>query len=84
MRPKRRLGSNISRGVALAALLVLSAVALAGCAGATFKRGASPGSIAADERACREKTATEKEYADCMRERGYVTSSGVDFEPTQR
>lgn len=84
MSPKRHLGSDVLRWAVVTALLVLSAVVLAGCAGATFKRGASPDSIAADERACREKTATEEEYADCMRERGYVTSSGVDFEPTQR
>lgn len=84
MSPKIRLGSNVLRWVALAALLVLSAVVLAGCAGATFKRGASPDSIAADERACREKTATDEEYADCMRERGYVVSSGVELEPAKR
>ena len=84
MRSKIRPGSDVSRWAALAALLVLSAVSLAGCAGATFKRGASPGSIAADERACREKTATEEEYADCMRERGYVVSSGVELEPAKR
>jgi len=74
----------VSRWVALSALLVLIAPALAGCAGATFKRGASPDSIAAAERACREKTATDEEYAGCMRERGYVVSSGVELEPAKR
>ena len=57
---------------------VLSLALLAGCATVTFKRGASPGAMAAAEHACRSTSTDESAYAECLRERGwYVTGTGA-------
>jgi len=58
-----------------AVLLGLSV--LAGCATVTFKRGASPEAIAADERACRAANPQEAAYVECMRRHDSYVSGGT-------
>jgi hypothetical protein len=55
----------------------LCAAALAGCVTVSFKRGASPDAMAADERACRDATTGEAAYVDCMRERGWFMAGAA-------
>lgn len=60
------------------ALFVLSLALLAGCASVTFKRGASPDAMAADEQVCRKAGADDAAYVECMRNRGwFVTGRGA-------
>jgi len=70
-----------SRGVFGLVLLTPLLVALAGCASVTFKRGASPDSMRAAERACRSSTSGKAAYVACMRERGFFASGA---EPATR
>ncbi|HYD47549.1 MAG TPA: hypothetical protein VEB21_04345 [Terriglobales bacterium] len=66
-------------------MALASAVLLAGCATVSFKRGASPDVMSADERACRKQTSGEHDFRRCMRERGlYVTGSDGGSEAEAR
>ena len=69
---------NTIRGVGGCIGVALWLAALAGCATLTFKRGASPGDMAAAETACRSENPEEAAYVECMRNRGwFVTGSGT-------
>lgn len=60
------------------AVMILVAL-LAACGDVTFKRGAGPGAMAADERSCRASAPDDAGFAACMRERGwFVALSGED------
>ncbi|MEX2481582.1 MAG: hypothetical protein WD928_12065 [Gammaproteobacteria bacterium] len=60
------------------AVMALAAV-LAACGNVTFKRGADPTAMAADERSCRTSAPDDAGFAACMRERGwFVALSGED------
>jgi len=68
------LGLLRDRHVSLALLLAL----LAGCATVSFKPGASPQAMEADERACREASRGEASFTECMRNRGwYMRGTGA-------
>lgn len=58
--------------VVVAVLLAMGS----GCTSVTFKRGASPTTMAADETACREDNATEDTYRSCMRDNGWFVAGG--------
>ena len=63
------------------AILFTVLVACGGCATVTFKPGASPEAMAADERACRSANTDEADYVECMKARGaFVASSNVAHE----
>jgi hypothetical protein len=55
-------------------LIVGLMAVLAGCGSVTFKRGAGPDSMAADERRCRAAAADEAGFAACMREGGWFVA----------
>ena len=64
-----------------AAVVVIITLASVSCASYTFKRGASPGDMAADEAACR---ATEQVFHECMRNRGwFIASNPGDLKPAE-
>lgn len=66
----------------LVVLAIVALVWLAGCATVSFKRGAGPGAAKADEDACRATTASPEDYADCLRNHGWmVNTPGVAAEP---
>jgi hypothetical protein len=69
-------GRRLLRGLALAIALV----SLSGCGSSvTFKRGATPDTMADAEAACRAGAAAEgARYADCMRERGWFVATLAD------
>jgi len=48
---------------------------LAGCATVTFRRGAQPEAMLADERACRADGADEAAFVECMRRRGWTVAT---------
>ena len=64
---------TVSDQVSVAGFLVAMSLALLlGCSSVTFKRGASPTTMADDERACRAENGSEKAaYRTCMRDRGW-------------
>lgn len=64
---------TVSDQVSVAGFLVAMSLALlVGCSSVTFKRGASPTTMADDERACRAENGSEKAaYRTCMRDRGW-------------
>lgn len=70
--------------------LLLGLLIVIGCAGVSFKRGASADSMAADERDCRSSTDNEEQYIKCMRDRGYSMPrldsmpNDVDYTPPAR
>jgi hypothetical protein len=48
----------------------------------TFKRGATPGTMATDEDACRSTNSDEAAFAECLRQRGWlVTGAGTTAAP---
>ncbi len=72
--------------------IVLSCALLmiAGCASVSFKRGASPEAMSADEEACRQAGGDEAAYVECMQKRGFYVmdpkgegASAVAPAPTQ-
>jgi hypothetical protein len=77
---RRRRQSTIARHRpgAWRILFVLWIGLLAGCASVTFKRGASPEAMASDERACRNSTADDAAFVECMRSRGWFMSGTSD------
>ncbi|MFT4585371.1 MAG: hypothetical protein ACI915_001273 [Gammaproteobacteria bacterium] len=69
------------RRQSLARIAMVIAITLANvsCGSYTFKRGASPGDMAADESACR---GTEQVFHECMRKRGWFIASNLsDLKP---
>ncbi|HPG26380.1 MAG: hypothetical protein H6748_03985 [Spirochaetaceae bacterium] len=70
-----RLHAGFIRAI-LQTLVLSSLLASMGCAGASFKSGASPDQIARDERECRSPSEAHASYESCMRERGYVVVDG--------
>ncbi len=62
-------------GPTLWALVMAGILSLPGCASVTFKAGASPGKMAADESACRERSEDEAAYVLCMRDLGWFVAS---------
>ena len=69
------------------ALTVCAIVALSGCAEVMFKRGAGPGSMQSAQPSCREQSADETAYGNCLRAAGYVyakpsTSGALFVAPT--
>lgn len=64
-------------------VLLAVVVLLAGC-GATmsYKRGAGPDAMQADEQACRDEAATPESHAACLRSRGWSVRDGED--PVER
>ena len=64
-------------------LIIAFVTVLAGCGSVTFKRGAGPDSMAADERSCRAAGPDEAGFAACMRERGwFVAMTGEEAKTT--
>ncbi|MGH7787506.1 MAG: hypothetical protein ACRERC_11605, partial [Candidatus Binatia bacterium] len=59
-----------------AAILAAGLAAFSGCATFSFKAGASPDTMAADERACR-ASAGDPGFVECMRERGWYVTGGA-------
>lgn len=59
--------------------LALAIVLAGGCASVTFKRGASPGAMTADESACGgRETADPAAFRQCMKERGWFVAGQSD------
>src|SRR5262245_30148191 len=71
----------LTRGERAGVLLVLWLALFAGCATVTFKRGASPGAMTADERACRASNSDDADYVTCMRNRGWFVIANTEAEP---
>lgn len=66
----------------LVVLAIVALVWLAGCATVSFKRGAGPGAAKADEDTCRATTTSPEDYADCLRNHGWmVNTPGIAAEP---
>ena len=70
-RSATRRGPGGGGGASRCALFGVWLTLLAGCATVTFKRGASPDAMAADERACRNAGTDEAAFVECMRNRGW-------------
>ena len=69
------------RPLARIAMVIAITLANVSCGSYTFKRGASPGDMAADESACR---GTEQVFHECMRKRGWFIASNLsDLKPTE-
>ena len=65
--------------VCCAAILIVS-ICTTGCASYSFKRGASPDAMAADEQVCR---AAQEDFHSCMRDRGWFIASDLgELKPT--
>jgi hypothetical protein len=58
----------------LVIVAIIGLLWLTGCATVTFKRGAGPGAMAADEDACRHTSADETAYTQCLRDRGWFVA----------
>ena len=65
------------------ALGVCAVVIVSGCAEVMFKRGAGPGNMQSAQHSCREQSADETAYGNCLRAAGYVyekpSASGALF-----
>ncbi len=87
MRGQKADESIVGRHALRVVLLLLGLLIVIGCAGVSFKRGASGDSMAADERDCRSSTDNEEQYIKCMRDRGYSMPrldsmpNAVDYSP---
>lgn len=71
---KSDLKPTLTVCVCCAAILIVS-ICTGGCASYSFKRGASPDSMAADELVCR---APQEDFHSCMRDRGWFIASDLD------
>ena len=68
---------NVLRRRRYAAIVAVVLALGSGCTSVTFKRGASPTTMAADETACREDNAAEDAYRRCMRDNGWFVAGGA-------
>lgn len=57
-------------------LFMLALVLVAGCTSVTFKRGATPTTMAADESRCRKADPADRAFRACMREKGWFVAGG--------
>lgn len=64
--------------IALATAVVIASTLVAGCASVTFKRGATPTTMAADERRCHNADPADAAFRACMREQGWFVAGGSD------
>lgn len=69
-------GSNLA-ATAMVMLVIASALA-AGCTSVTFKRGATPTTMAADESRCRKADPADTAFRACMRDKGWFVAGGSD------
>ncbi len=56
---------------------LLLAVLLSGCATVTFKAGATPTTMADDEKTCREGEVDDAAFVQCMRKKGWYVAGGA-------
>ena len=68
---------NVLRHRRYAAIVAVVLALGSGCTSVTFKRGASPTAMAADETGCREDNAAEDAYRRCMRDNGWFVAGGA-------
>lgn len=66
-------GARICRFIVSIAVITLSA-----CSSITYKRGASPDTMASDETHCRTGSHSVTEFRHCMRERGWFVAGADD------
>lgn len=59
-------------------MLVIASALTAGCASVTFKRGATPSTMAADESRCRKADPADSAFRACMRDKGWFVAGGAD------
>jgi len=65
------------RSLATVGIAMCLAIQVVGCATVTFKRGASPGDMSADEVDCRARGGDDARFVACMRERGWMVVGGA-------
>lgn len=73
-------GSHLAASTLIA--LVIASALVAGCSSVTFKRGATPTTMATDERRCRKENPADGAFRACMRDQGWFVAGGADATPT--
>jgi len=77
-RVRIRNGTGLEPALIGLVTVVIACTFTAGCTSVTFKRGATPTTMAADESRCRNADPADAAFRACMRDKGWFVAGGSD------